>query len=93
MSEKKKYEVHRSMQDGATEYNRGDTREMTAGDAAPLIASGALSEPGKKPHVRDGGVTHAFGKAEGSSAEIVNPPRDPSVKVDDQRPAAKPKAK
>ena len=61
MADKIKYNVNRSMQDGATSYNRGDTRELTAHDAAPLVASGALSLPGDTPKVREPGVQHTFG--------------------------------
>jgi len=66
MADKKKFTVNRSMQDGATSYDRGDTREMTEVDAAPLLASGALSLPGEEPAVREPAVRHTFGALEGA---------------------------
>lgn len=63
MADKQKYTVNRSMQDGPTSYERGDTREMTAVDAAPLLATGALSRHGEKPAERQPAVQHTFGAA------------------------------
>ena len=61
MAEKQTYTVHRSMIGDGREYTRGDTREMAPADAAEMIASGALSEEGKEPLVREAGVRHTFG--------------------------------
>jgi len=63
MADKIKYTVNRSMQDGAQSYERGDTREMTEVDAAPLLATGALSKPGAKDTEREPPVRHTFGTA------------------------------
>lgn len=63
MAEKQKYTVNRTMQDGPHEYCRGDTRALTEIDAAPLLASGAISKPGEEPATREPAVTHTFGSA------------------------------
>jgi hypothetical protein len=64
MSDKKiKYEVRRSMQNGAESFERGDTREMTEAEAAPLLRSGALCMPGEDPAEREPAVQHTFGTA------------------------------
>lgn len=57
----KTYLVHRTMQDGAKEYLPGDTRDMTEGDAAELVALGALSIEGEYPADRAPAVRHTFG--------------------------------
>lgn len=62
MADKKTYTVHRAMHGNGKDYARGDTRELTEADAAPLVASGALSEEGTDPLVREPGVRHAFGQ-------------------------------
>lgn len=61
MAEKHEYTVNRAMQDGATTYERGDTRKMTEIDAAPLLASGALSKVGEDAAEREPAVRHTFG--------------------------------
>ena len=61
MAEKQTYTVHRSMIGDGRDYNRGDTREMAPADAAEMIVSGALSEEGKGPLVREPSVRHTFG--------------------------------
>lgn len=63
MSDKHKFTVNRAMQDGAKSYERGDTREMTEIEAAPLLAAGALSKEGEKPAERKPAVQHTFGAA------------------------------
>lgn len=90
---KKTYDVHRSMT-GDRDYQRGDTREMEEADAAELVASGALSLKGERPVPREPMVRHgAIDEADRSFAhETVAPPREPSVKVADKRPATKAKA-
>lgn len=62
MADKKTYTVHRAMHGNGKDYARGDTRELTEADAAPLVASGALSEQGADPLVREPAVQHAFGQ-------------------------------
>lgn len=83
MSDKIKYLVHRSMQSGSESFERGDTRELTEIEAAPLLESGAISLPGEKPATRTAGVQHTFGAAEGGSP----------LKLPEKAPAAKPKGK
>jgi hypothetical protein len=61
MADKKTYTVHRAMHGDGKDYARGDTREMTETDAAPLVASGALSPEGEEPAARAAGVEHTFG--------------------------------
>lgn len=61
MADRQKYTVHRAMQGDDKAYERGDTRELSAADAAPLLASGAISLPGKEPVRRGAGVEHTFG--------------------------------
>ena len=82
----KSYLVNRSMT-GDRDYERGETREMEETEAADLIESGALSEPGVAPRVRPNGVTHGAPEtADGASAgEVVLPPREPSVAIKDRR--------
>ncbi len=64
MSDKKiTYEVRRSMQCGAESFERGDTRELTEAEAAPLLQTGALCLPGEEPAERKPAVEHAFGDA------------------------------
>lgn len=46
MAEKKSYTVHRAMHGEGRDYARGDTRDLTPADAAPLLAIGALAEKG-----------------------------------------------
>lgn len=53
--------VQRAMQDGATEYLPGDTREMRTADAAELVAIGALTPVGVDPPAREPAVRHTFG--------------------------------
>lgn len=72
MAEKQKYVVNRAMQDGANEYSRGDTREMTEIDAAPLLAIGALSKPGEEPAEREPAVQHTFGAAPTEQREYTS---------------------
>lgn len=45
----KTYRVLRQQHDGAKDYTRGDAREMTEADAAPLVQMGALEEVKAKP--------------------------------------------
>lgn len=92
MAEKIKYTVNRSMQDGATSYNRGDTRELTAHDAAFLLASGALSLPGEEPAVREPGVQHTFGSRPSSVNGYTSPSPETAIEVPTKASApAKPK--
>ncbi len=58
----KTYTVHRTMQDGATEYLPGSTREMAPADAAELVSLGALSLKGEDPADRTPSVRHTFGE-------------------------------
>ncbi|WP_347091676.1 hypothetical protein [Sphingomonas parapaucimobilis] len=62
MAEKKTYTVHRSMHGDGKDYARGDTREMTETDAAPLVALGSLSLEGDEPTDRPAAVKHTFGQ-------------------------------
>jgi hypothetical protein len=61
MTTTRTYTVHRTMQDGSTEYLPGSTREMTPADAAELVDIGALSVKGEKPTEREPAVRHTFG--------------------------------
>lgn len=63
----KTYTVHRTMQDGATEYLPGSTREMTEADAAELVGLGALSLEGEEPLERAPTVRHTFGADPGTA--------------------------
>ncbi len=45
----KTYTVARAMTADGKDYARGDTRELSEGDAAHLLASGALTEGKAKP--------------------------------------------
>ncbi len=45
----KTYTVARAMTADGKDYARGDVRELTEGDAAHLLASGALTEAKSKP--------------------------------------------
>lgn len=68
MTAKKSYTVHRSMHGEGRDYERGDTRKLTEADAAPLVATGALSPDGEEPIVREPGVQHLFGTGESDTA-------------------------
>lgn len=94
MAEKKTYTVHRAMHGDGKDYARGDTREMTEAEAAPLVASGALALEGDDAAVREPGVQHTFGRAPSkvndggyvaATGEGILPPR--------ATPAAKPAVK
>ncbi len=97
MSDKKTYTVHRAMHGDGKDYERGDTREMTEVDAAPLVASGALSPEGEEPVTRSGGVQHTFGTKPSevnergytaATGEGILPPRAaPARKPADRKPA------
>lgn len=63
MAETKEYTVNRAMQSGATSFDRGDIRKLTEAEAAPLVASGALSLKGAKAEEREPAVRHTFGEA------------------------------
>lgn len=73
MSDKHEYTVHRAMHGDGKDYERGDTREMTEVDAAPLIASGALARKGEVPMERAAPVTHTFGQRPADDAETFVP--------------------
>jgi hypothetical protein len=62
MSDKHQYTVHRAMHGDGKDYERGDTREMTEVDAAPLVATGALARKGEVPMERAAAVEHTFGQ-------------------------------
>lgn len=62
MAEKKSYTVHRSMHGDGKDYARGDTRELTEVEAAPLVKTGALSLEGEDPATREPAVRHTFGQ-------------------------------
>jgi hypothetical protein len=62
MADKKTYTVHRAMHGDGKDYERGDTREMTEADAAPLVELGALSIKGSDPADRPAAVRHTFGQ-------------------------------
>lgn len=61
MADKLTYTVHRAMHGDGKDYARGDTRELTEIDAAPLVATGALSLKGEDPVTREPAVRHTFG--------------------------------
>lgn len=63
MTTKKTYTVHRAMHGDGRDYARGDTREMTESDAAPLVKTGALALEGEVPLERGEPVIHTFGTA------------------------------
>lgn len=63
MADKKSYTVHRAMHGDGKDYVRGDTREMTEVEAAPLVKTGALALKGEAPAAREPGVRHTFGQA------------------------------
>lgn len=86
MAEKHTYIVHRTMM-GDKEYQRGETRELTAAEAAPLIVSGALSKEGEEPQARDPAVQHTFG-ARKSEIDGYTSAAGESVKIVDHRPHA-----
>lgn len=79
MADKKTYDVHRSMLGDGRDYERGDTREMMEADAAPLVASGALSPHGKPPIERDPAVLHTFGRMPLETQSFVPAVADPAV--------------
>ena len=71
MADTKTYTVYRSMSGNGKDYARGDEREMTEADAAPLVATGALALKGEVPMERGDPVRHMFGTAKGSSPANV----------------------
>lgn len=71
MAEKKSYTVHRAMHGEGRDYARGDTRDLTPADAAPLLAIGALAERGKGPAEREPAVRHTFGAEKAASADYT----------------------
>lgn len=71
MAEKKSYTVHRAMHGEGRDYARGDTRDLTPADAAPLLAIGALAEKGKEPTEREPAVRHTFGAEKVKAAEYT----------------------
>lgn len=62
MAKKLTYRVNRSMHGDGKDYARGDTRELTETDAAPLVATGALSLDGTNSVEREPAVKHTFGQ-------------------------------
>jgi hypothetical protein len=62
MADKHTYTVNRAMHGDGKDYARGDTRELSETDAAPLLATGALSLKGKDPVEREPAVRHTFGQ-------------------------------
>ena len=62
MADKHSYTVNRAMHGDGKDYARGDTRELTETDAAPLVTTGALSLKGKDPVEREPAVRHTFGQ-------------------------------
>lgn len=62
MAAKETYIVNRAMHGDGRDYARGDTRQLTETDAAPLVATGALSRKGEKPAEREPAVRHTFGQ-------------------------------
>lgn len=91
MAEQNEYTVNRSMQ-GDKDYERGDTRKMSAADAAPLLATGALSEKGKEPAEREPGVRHTFGSEPTEYEGYTSASGEPSISVSDKRTSTKPAA-
>ena len=73
MSDKHQYTVHRAMHGDGKDYERGDTREMTEVDAAPLVATGALAQKGEVPMERAPAVEHTFGRLPAEDAETFVP--------------------
>lgn len=69
---KQKYTVHRAMHGEGRDYARGDTRELTEVEAAPLVATGALAKQGEVPLERGEPVQHTFGTAEGGSPVYIS---------------------
>ena len=69
MADKITYTVNRAMHGDGRDYERGDTRQMTAADAAELVALGALSKQGDEPAVRAPAVRHTFGTEPSRIAE------------------------
>lgn len=61
MTETKTYTVLRAMHGDGRDYARGDTREMTATDAAALVKGGALALEGEDAAIRKPAVQHTFG--------------------------------
>lgn len=61
MATKNTYIVNRAMHGDGKDYARGDTRELSETDAAPLVATGALTKKGDKTAEREPAVRHAFG--------------------------------
>lgn len=79
MSSKKTYTVHRAMHGDGRDYSRGDERELTEQEAAPLVAAGALALKGEVPVERGEPVVHAFGKAPTSTLDYVPAIENPAV--------------
>ncbi len=93
MSDKKTYDVHRSMHGDGRDYGRGDTREMTEADAVGLVATGALSLKGQKPVEPTPAVEHTFGTAPSELNENgFTVAAGEGVKLPTSAKAAKPKA-
>lgn len=61
MSSKQIYIVTRAMHGDGKDYARGDTRQLSETDAAPLVAAGALAKEGEEPTAREPAVRHTFG--------------------------------
>lgn len=61
MSTKQTYVVNRAMHGDGRDYARGDTRQLSDTDAAPLVATGALLLKGEDAVVREPAVRHTFG--------------------------------
>jgi hypothetical protein len=83
MADKKTYTVNRAML-GDKDYARGDTRELTAAEAAPLLETGAISEKGKEPEEREPAVRHTFGTLKNEDEGYV-PATTDSVQLRDTR--------
>jgi len=69
MADKHTYTVNRAMHGDGRDYDRGDTRQLSEADAAPLIATGALSLKGEGPIEREPAVRHTFGTDAGAAPD------------------------
>lgn len=88
MADKHTYTVHRAMHGDGKDYARGDERELTEAEAAPLVATGALAKKGQKPVQRPPvAVEHTFGAASDGGSVTITDKRETAPA------AAKPAAK
>ncbi len=85
MSDKHTYTVHRAMHGDGKDYARGDTREMTELEAAPLVATGALAKKGEVPFERGAAVAHTFGAIKAQPGDTYTPAIGAGVAVSDSR--------